>query len=183
MDLPVTGTFRVSGRALSAQRANPVADVDPSPITGSAATAWFRGGDTRRQGRWYRNRWVRSPAVCAALGEPAPARSTRVRHVVAGANTNVLTTPAHPGARRRRGSHLRAHRRARHRGQLRLRRNIGRRLHCSPPPRSGNRGASRGVVFVRARNTVQYSVIDVQGRSAAPSTSTSADRRRCTTSR
>jgi carotenoid cleavage oxygenase len=41
---------------------------------------------------WYRNRWVRSPSVCAALGERAPARlDPRAGMLALGANTNVLT--------------------------------------------------------------------------------------------
>src|ERR1700739_2583562 len=44
------------------------------------------------QARWYRNRWVRSQSVCAALGEPAPTRlNPRAGMPAIGANTNVLS--------------------------------------------------------------------------------------------
>src|ERR1700761_3058999 len=42
--------------------------------------------------QWYRNRWVRGPATCAALGEPEPAaRNLRAGIPAIGANTNVLS--------------------------------------------------------------------------------------------
>jgi carotenoid cleavage dioxygenase len=44
------------------------------------------------QASWYRNRWVRSPAVCAALGEPAPTGlNPRAGMLSVGPNTNVLS--------------------------------------------------------------------------------------------
>lgn len=78
-DLPVTGRIpeHLDGRYLR-NGPNPVAEVDP------ATYHWFTGdamvhGVALRDGkaRWYRNRWVRTPAVCAALGEPISARLTR----------------------------------------------------------------------------------------------------------
>ncbi|QUR66380.1 carotenoid oxygenase family protein [Mycobacterium spongiae] len=93
-DLPVTGHVpeHLDGRYLR-NGPNPVAEVDP------ATYHWFAGegmvhGVALRDGkaRWYRNRWVRSPGVCAALGEPAPApRSPRAGVIDGGPNTNVLT--------------------------------------------------------------------------------------------
>ena len=78
-DLEVTGHIpkHLDGRYLR-NGPNPAAEVDP------ATYHWFTGdgmvhGLALRDGQacWYRNRWVRSPAVCAALGEPAPDGSTR----------------------------------------------------------------------------------------------------------
>lgn len=92
-DLAVTGDLPdyLDGRYLR-NGANPVADVDP------ATYHWFTGdpmvhGVALRDGRarWYRNRWVRTPAVCAALGEPEPARlNPRAGMRAVGPNTNVL---------------------------------------------------------------------------------------------
>src|SRR5688572_23162467 len=75
LDLPVTGTLpsELDGRYLR-NGPNPVAAVDP------ATYHWFTGdgmvhGIRLRDGKaeWYRNRWVRSTPVSAALGEtPRP---------------------------------------------------------------------------------------------------------------
>ncbi|ULP48288.1 carotenoid oxygenase family protein [Mycolicibacter virginiensis] len=92
-DLRVTGEIPdyLDGRYLR-NGPNPVAEVDP------ATYHWFTGdpmvhGVALRDGqaRWYRNRWVRTPAVCAALGEPRPARlNVRAGMQSVGPNTNVL---------------------------------------------------------------------------------------------
>lgn len=92
-DLPVTGHIPefLDGRYLR-NGPNPAAEVDP------ATYHWFTGdgmvhGVALRDGqaRWYRNRWVRTAAVCAALGEPAPTGlNTRAGMLSLGANTNVL---------------------------------------------------------------------------------------------
>jgi carotenoid cleavage dioxygenase len=92
LDLPVTGTVPadLDGRYLR-NGPNPTADVDP------ATYHWFTGegmvhGLRLRDGRaeWYRNRWVRSPKLAAALGEPDPGGP---HHNDAGdgpVNTNVV---------------------------------------------------------------------------------------------
>src|SRR5579884_2001590 len=93
-DLEVTGHIpeHLDGRYLR-NGPNPAAEVDPATyhwFTGDGMVhgVALRGG----QARWYRNRWVRTPAVCAALGEPAPVgRNPRAGSVSVGANTNVLT--------------------------------------------------------------------------------------------
>lgn len=92
-ELRVTGTIPdyLDGRYLR-NGPNPVAAVDP------ATYHWFTGdpmvhGVALGQGRahWYRNRWVRTPAVCAALGEPRPERiDIRAGMQSVGPNTNVL---------------------------------------------------------------------------------------------
>src|ERR1700744_6101353 len=96
-DLTVTGHIPdfLDGRYLR-NGPNPVAEVDP------ATYHWFTGdgmvhGVALQDGKanWYRNRWIRSAGVRAALGEPAIA--TRNLHAglrSLGANTNVL---AHAG--------------------------------------------------------------------------------------
>jgi carotenoid cleavage dioxygenase len=96
-DLRVTGHIpeHLNGRYLR-NGPNPAAEVDP------ATYHWFTGdgmvhGVALRDGtaRWYRNRWVRSPAVCRTLDEPTTARiDSRAGMLGLGANTNVL---AHAG--------------------------------------------------------------------------------------
>ncbi|SOJ53394.1 Carotenoid cleavage oxygenase [Mycobacterium simulans] len=96
-ELPVTGSIpdHLDGRYLR-NGPNPAAEVDP------AIYHWFSGDGMVHgvalcggQARWYRNRWVRSKPVCAALGEPAPSRlDPRAGMLALGANTNVL---AHAG--------------------------------------------------------------------------------------
>ncbi|OMC46231.1 carotenoid oxygenase [Mycobacterium sp. IS-2888] len=96
-DLPVTGHIpeHLDGRYLR-NGPNPAAEVNP------AIYHWFSGdgmvhGVALRDGKacWYRNRWVRTPPVCAALGEPAPTGlDPRIGMLSVGPNTNVL---AHGG--------------------------------------------------------------------------------------
>jgi carotenoid cleavage dioxygenase len=96
-DLQVTGRIpeHLDGRYLR-NGPNPAEEVDP------ATYHWFTGdgmvhGVALRDGRacWYRNRWVRGPAVCATLGEPKPGRlNPRAGMLALAANTNVL---AHAG--------------------------------------------------------------------------------------
>lgn len=93
-DLRVTGQIpeHLNGRYLR-NGPNPAAEVDP------AIYHWFSGdamvhGVALRDGKacWYRNRWVRTPPVCAALGEPQPAGlNPRAGMLSTGPNTNVLT--------------------------------------------------------------------------------------------
>jgi carotenoid cleavage dioxygenase len=93
-DLRVTGHIpeHLDGRYLR-NGPNPAAEVDP------AVYHWFSGdgmvhGVALREGqaRWYRNRWVRSPSVCATLGEPVPGRiDPRAGMLNLGANTSVLS--------------------------------------------------------------------------------------------
>ena len=93
-ELAVTGTIpaHLDGRYLR-NGPNPIAEVDPETYH------WFTGdgmvhGVRLREGKaqWYRNRWVRTPAVARALGEPEP-RSAPIRSglELLGANTNVLS--------------------------------------------------------------------------------------------
>ena len=93
-DLPVTGHIpeHLDGRYLR-NGPNPAAEVDP------AIYHWFSGdamvhGVALRDGKacWYRNRWVRTPPVSAALGEPArTGLNPRAGMLCVGPNTNVLT--------------------------------------------------------------------------------------------
>jgi carotenoid cleavage dioxygenase len=95
--LPVTGHIPefLDGRYLR-NGPNPVAEVDP------ATYHWFTGdgmvhGVALQGGKagWYRNRWVRSAGVRAALGEPTTAAPNLLAGMQSlGANTNVL---AHAG--------------------------------------------------------------------------------------
>jgi carotenoid cleavage oxygenase len=92
LDLAVTGRIPeyLDGRYLR-NGPNPAAEVDP------ATYSWFVGdgmvhGVRIRDGRaeWYRNRWVRSPQVAAALGEPYDLAGSTAPLVGLGANTNVI---------------------------------------------------------------------------------------------
>ena len=89
VDLPVTGTIppELDGRYLR---------IGPNPIAPNpAAHHWFTGdgmvhGIALKDGKalWYRNRWIRSKAVAAALGEaPAPGERHGGFDTV---NTNVV---------------------------------------------------------------------------------------------
>ncbi len=73
-ELAVTGTIpaHLDGRYLR-NGPNPIAEVDPE------AYHWFTGdgmvhGVRLREGKaeWYRNRWIRTPAVAHALGAAVP---------------------------------------------------------------------------------------------------------------
>lgn len=90
-DLPVEGTLPdfLDGRYLR-NGPNPIGPVDP------ATYHWFLGagmvhGLRLREGRaeWYRNRWVRSADVAAALGESSRPGPTNEGFDFA-ANTNVI---------------------------------------------------------------------------------------------
>ncbi len=90
-DLEVTGTLppELNGRYVR-NGPNP---IDPDPAT----QHWFTGagmlhGLRLRDGRaeWYRNRWVRTDEVTAALGEPATPGTRRDDAPTAAVNTNVV---------------------------------------------------------------------------------------------
>ncbi len=90
-DLPVTGTLpeELDGRYVR-NGPNP---IDPDPST----QHWFTGagmvhGIRLRDGRaeWYRNRWVRTDEVTAALGEPSTPGDRRDGGPSAAVNTNVV---------------------------------------------------------------------------------------------
>ncbi len=92
VDLPVTGTIPagLDGRLLR-NGPNPIGPTDP------ATYHWFVGdgmvhGLRLRDGsaEWYRNRWVRSPEVAAALGEPVPPSPYPESVESFAANTNVI---------------------------------------------------------------------------------------------
>ncbi|MDL4817349.1 carotenoid oxygenase family protein [Actinomadura opuntiae] len=90
--LPVTGRIpaHLDGRYVR-NGTNPVAEIDP------ATYSWINGdgmvhGVRLRDGRaeWYRNRWIRTPAIAGALGErPHPPRYNAGFTMVA-ANTHVF---------------------------------------------------------------------------------------------
>jgi carotenoid cleavage oxygenase len=91
-DLAVTGTIpaHLDGRYLR-NGPNPAAEVDPGTYH------WFMGdgmvhGVRIRDGRaeWYRNRWVRTPRLAAALGEPYAGGPASAPIGSLGANTNVI---------------------------------------------------------------------------------------------
>ena len=90
-DLDIVGVIPdyLDGRYLR-NGPNPIGEIDPELYH------WFIGdgmvhGIRIRDGKaeWYRNRWVRGPQAAMALGEPSPAgRHFGVSPI--GANTNVI---------------------------------------------------------------------------------------------
>jgi carotenoid cleavage oxygenase len=93
LDLPVTGMIpaELDGRLLR-NGPNPVGQEDP------ARYHWFTGdgmvhGLRIRNGsaEWYRNRFVRSPDVAAALGESAPPSPYGPDVNIFASNTNVIS--------------------------------------------------------------------------------------------
>jgi carotenoid cleavage dioxygenase-like enzyme len=94
-ELEVTGAIppEINGLLLR-NGPNPVVMPDP------AAYHWFQGdgmlhGIELADGRArYRNRWVRTPQACAALGEPAPPGPPEANGLPSVANTSVV---AHAG--------------------------------------------------------------------------------------
>ncbi|BCQ10476.1 carotenoid cleavage oxygenase [Mycobacterium heckeshornense] len=167
-DLPVTGHIPdyLDGRYLR-NGPNPVADVDP------VIYHWFSGdgmvhGVALRDGKanWYRNRWIRSPRVSEILGEPGPTRlSPRAGMLNLGANTNVLTHAGRTLALVEGGV-----------ANYELTDDLDTVGTCdfdgtlaggytAHPHRDPRTGELHAVSYSFARgNTVQYSVIDAQGR-------------------
>ena len=142
-DLEVTGHIpeHLDGRYLR-NGPNPAAEVDPATYHWFSGDAMVHGvalGDG--QAKWYRNRWVHTPAVCDALGEPAPTGlNPRAGMLSVGPNTNVLSHAGRTlalveggGANYELTEDLDTV------GTLRLRRNPDRRLYRAPAPRPGNR--------------------------------------------
>lgn len=89
-DLEVAGAIPeyLDGRYLR-NGPNPIGEIDPELYH------WFVGdgmvhGIRIRGGRavWYRNRWVRGPSAAMALGEPVPAWRSPISQL--GANTSVI---------------------------------------------------------------------------------------------
>ncbi len=167
-DLPVTGRIpeHLDGRYLR-NGPNPAAEVDP------VAYHWFSGdgmvhGVALHGGKaqWYRNRWVRSLSVCAALGEPAPSRlDPRAGMLSLGANTNALSHAGRTLALVEGGvanyeltDELDTVGTCDFDGTL----SGGYTAHPHRDPRTGELHAV-SYSFARGR-TVQYSVIDTQGR-------------------
>jgi carotenoid cleavage dioxygenase len=89
-DLEVTGTIPdgLDGRYLR-NGPNPIGEIDPELyhwFVGDGMVHGIRIRDGKAQ--WYRNRWVRSPLVAKVLGEPSPPGHFGFSRV--GANTNVI---------------------------------------------------------------------------------------------
>jgi carotenoid cleavage dioxygenase len=167
-DLRITGHIpeHLDGRYLR-NGPNPVAEVDPGTYH------WFTGdamvhGVALSDGKacWYRNRWVRTAHVAAALGEPEPAGlSPRAGMLSVGPNTNVLSHAGQTLALVEGGG-----------ANYRLTDDLdtvgpcdfdgtlfgGYTAHPHWDPRTGELHAV-SYSFTRGR-TVQYSVIDTQGR-------------------
>ena len=76
------------GRPLSAQRAEPIGEIDPSSITGSSATAWCTASGSVMAGPSGTATAGCGSADRGAIGEASPAGECRT--VGIGANTNVI---------------------------------------------------------------------------------------------
>lgn len=92
VDLPVTGTIpaELDGRLIR-NGPNPITEQDPVTyhwFTGDGMVHGLRIRDGKAE--WYRNRWVRSPEVAAALGEPVPPSPYGEDVQIFAANTNVI---------------------------------------------------------------------------------------------
>jgi carotenoid cleavage dioxygenase len=167
-DLPVTGQIPdfLDGRYLR-NGPNPVAEVDPATYHWFSGDAMGHGVALRDgQARWYRNRWVRSSPVCAALGEPTPAAlNPRAGMLSVGPNTNVLSHAGQTLALVEGGG-----------ANYRLTDDLDTEGTCdfdgtlsggftAHPHRDPATGELHAISYSFARgHTVQYSVIDTQGR-------------------
>ena len=167
-DLEVTGRIpeHLDGRYLR-NGPNPAEEVDPDTYHWFSGDGMVHGVALRdRTARWYRNRWVRSLSVCASLGEPAPTRlDPRAGFLSFGANTNVLSHAGRTLALVEGGA-----------ANFELTDELdtvgtcdfdgtlagGYTAHPHRDPRTGELHAV-SYSFARGR-TVQYSVIDTQGR-------------------
>ncbi|MGH3829784.1 MAG: carotenoid oxygenase family protein [Pseudonocardiaceae bacterium] len=93
-ELAVTGVIpaHLDGRYLRIGP-NPIAEVDPETYHWLTGDGMIHGVRLREgKAQWYRNRWIRTPAVARALGEPTPRRApSRTGLESFGANTNVLS--------------------------------------------------------------------------------------------
>ncbi|WP_424382804.1 carotenoid oxygenase family protein [Mycobacterium sp.] len=167
-DLAVTGHIPefLDGRYLR-NGPNPVAEVDPATYHWFSGDAMVHGVGLRDgQARWYRNRWVRTAHVCAALGESAPASlNPRAGMLSVGPNTNVLSHAGQTlamveggGANYRLTDDLETEGTCDFDGTL----SGGYTAH---PHRDPATGELHAISYSFARgHTVQYSVIDTKGR-------------------
>jgi len=167
-DLPVTGHIPefLDGRYLR-NGPNPVAEVDPATYHWFTGDAMVHGVGLRDgQARWYRNRWVRTSSVCAALGDSEPAAlNPRAGMLSVGPNTNVLSHAGQTlalveggGANYRLTDDLDTEGTCDFDGTL----SGGYTAHPHRDPATGELHAI-SYCFARGR-TVQYSVIDTRGR-------------------
>jgi carotenoid cleavage dioxygenase len=167
-ELAVTGVIpeHLDGRYLR-NGPNPITAIDPRTYH------WFTGdgmvhGVRLRDGtaRWYRNRWIRTPTVARALGEPAARRApTRTGLELLGANTNVFSHAGRTLALVEGGI-----------TNYELTENLDtigpydfegtlRGGYTAHPKRDPDTGELHAVSYSFGRgNHVQYSVIDLQGR-------------------
>jgi carotenoid cleavage dioxygenase len=90
-DLEITGSIppQLDGMLLRIGP-NPVTVPDPARYHWFLGDGMLHGIELRGGKARYRNRWVRTPAACAALGEPAPSGPPEVNGLETTANTHVM---------------------------------------------------------------------------------------------
>lgn len=89
--LVVEGTIppELDGRLLR-NGANPILDPDPSMYHWFFGDGMVHSIELSNGEAHYRNRWVRTPAACTALGEPAPDWVPEVNGIPSVANTSIV---------------------------------------------------------------------------------------------
>lgn len=93
--------------------------------------------------QWYRNRWIRTPAVARRLGEAAPRSDPHWAATAGCQHQRDRTRRPHACPGGGRYHQLRAHRRPGHRRPVRFRRHHPWRLHRTSQARPGHRGTAR----------------------------------------